>query len=969
MGLARGATTPVEPTPPPPEALAARLLAGGALAPEALSLATATSVAWALKDACYAAWNSEPRRAAEAADVLGRWAGACAAAWHDSAALTEIEALAAWTRGIAQVTRGQMASAIDAFDEAGTSFRRLGRPGLAAQTQVPKIMALAMLGRHDAAVACAEQTQQALLAAGERRAAGKVSLNLGSLYLRHDDYAPAVNHYREAARLLALEGDREHSVVADVGTGDALTAMGDLDEAARIYRRAGVRAAAHALPMLQAQLDESVALLELSRGRYDKALAHFERARAGYDALGMPQHLAIAEKQLGDAYLELRLWPEADRLYAEALQRFDALDMPDDKAWTLAQRGRVQALQGDPAAAREHFAAAWQVFEAQGNGAGRAAVALARAELASLAPGDPQAALDWAERAMVAYKAAGSSDGLLRAQLAGARALALAGRHAEAHAAFTATLERARAGERWAVEVRSLSGLALADQSLGHHTTARAGFAAAVARFEELRQALPGDEVRSAFLADHLEPFRALLGYALQDHDLAPSPATAATVLAAADRVQARALSERLAGAATANPASATDEDAVIDTLRARVSWLARRVQGLEDDEDTPSASLVDELRRNEHELLERVRRRRLLAGGVASDTSTASDALEPASLCHRLGDGEALLHYAVHGDELLACVVRRDGVALQRRLAAWPEVLQAIEALRFQLGALAHGATPLHAHLPLLAARCNARLQRLHALLWAPLAGTLATASRVLVTAPAPLGTVPFAALNDGQHTLAERHELAGAPSIRIAGLGLGRLPGRAPRRAFVLGESQRLPHAGDEARSVARCFAQATLWLDEQANIAAMRSAAGDADVIHLACHAQFRADSPHFSALHLHDGALTAEQVETLRLRAQVVVLSGCDTAGTAGAQAAGGDEWVGLVRAFLLAGAARVVASLWPVDDRITSEFMACFHPALARGEPPAAALRHAQGALRQHHPHPFHWAAFALHGGW
>jgi CHAT domain-containing protein len=106
-----------------------------------------------------------------------------------------------------------------------------------------------------------------------------------------------------------------------------------------------------------------------------------------------------------------------------------------------------------------------------------------------------------------------------------------------------------------------------------------------------------------------------------------------------------------------------------------------------------------------------------------------------------------------------------------------------------------------------------------------------------------------------------------------------------------------------------------------------------------------------------------------VETLRLRAQVVVLSGCDTAGTAGAQAAGGDEWVGLVRAFLLAGAARVVASLWPVDDRITSEFMACFHPALARGEPPAAALRHAQGALRQHHPHPFHWAAFALHGGW
>jgi CHAT domain-containing protein len=74
-------------------------------------------------------------------------------------------------------------------------------------------------------------------------------------------------------------------------------------------------------------------------------------------------------------------------------------------------------------------------------------------------------------------------------------------------------------------------------------------------------------------------------------------------------------------------------------------------------------------------------------------------------------------------------------------------------------------------------------------------------------------------------------------------------------------------------------------------------------------------------------------------------------------------------VGLVRAFMVAGAARVVASLWPVDDEITTLFMAHFYRSLSRGTPPAASVRFAQIEVMRLHPHPFHWAAFALHGRW
>lgn len=890
-------------------------------------------------------------------------------------------ALAAWTRGIALVTRGQMAAAVAAFDEGAQGFARIGQPGPAAQTQVPKVMALAMLGRHAEAADCAEHTLAAFVAQGDWHAASKVGLNLGSLHLRHDAYALAARHYREAARLFAKVQDHAHSVMADIGLADALTALGDLDEAERIYARAAVRAEAHQLPVLQALVDESVALLDLSRGRYGPALAGFERARAAYERLAMPQHLAIAEKQLADAYLELRLLPEAEALFARVVPQFDALDMPGDKAWALTQWGRALALRGEARAATERFAAALAVFEAQDTTAGRAAVALARAELA-LHQRDAPAALQWAETAASACAAAEADEGTMRAALARAHALALAGRHAPAREAFAQTLAQARQRRRLATEVRCLAGIAAADQALGDRAAARTGFEAAVTRAEELRQALPGDEVRSAFLADHLQPYRALLALALQDHERDPDPARAAAVLQALDRVRARSLVERLAGAA---PDSAGADEAT-QVLRTRVSWLARRVQGLEEDDDTPSDTLLDELHQAEQALLERVRRQRL----VAAAPGLADDRLDLAALQARLAPDEALVAYGevsggVDGEahaevpgeapggptesgDLLACVVRHDRIVVLPRLARRGAVVQAVQAARFQIEALGHGAAPLQQHLPVLAARCEARLQHLHGLLWAPLAEALAGVRRVLLVAPAPLGALPFAALNDGTAPLAARIELAWVPSAAAA-CAARQAPG-TPRQALVLGESSRLPHAGDEALQVAGVYPEARLHLDHAATTGALRAGAASADTLHLACHAQFRADSPRFSALHLRDGALTAEQVETLALQAApLVVLSACETAGQAALGDAQGDEWLGLVRAFLVAGASRVVASLWPVDDAVTRCFMGHFHRARAAGATPAEALGQAQAAVRATHPHPFHWAAFALYGGW
>jgi len=93
---------------------------------------------------------------------------------------------------------------------------------------------------------------------------------------------------------------------------------------------------------------------------------------------------------------------------------------------------------------------------------------------------------------------------------------------------------------------------------------------------------------------------------------------------------------------------------------------------------------------------------------------------------------------------------------------------------------------------------------------------------------------------------------------------------------------------------------------------------------------------------------------------------VVLSACSSGV---GRVFGPEGGIGFVHAFLVAGARRVLASLWDVDDRATSELMRHFYAAWTPGTAPAAALRRAQETLRAdpRWRHPAHWAGWQLWG--
>ena len=146
----------------------------------------------------------------------------------------------------------------------------------------------------------------------------------------------------------------------------------------------------------------------------------------------------------------------------------------------------------------------------------------------------------------------------------------------------------------------------------------------------------------------------------------------------------------------------------------------------------------------------------------------------------------------------------------------------------------------------------------------------------------------------------------------------------------------------------------------------------------IVHFATHGLIDAERPALSSLVLSlvdergtpiDGYLRMADIYNRRLPVDLVVLSACRTALGADLQ---GEGLVGLTRGFMYAGARRVVASLWQVDDQATSQLMTRFYRhMLTGGEPPAAALRAAQRELAAdpRFSAPYFWAGFVLHGDW
>jgi len=288
--------------------------------------------------------------------------------------------------------------------------------------------------------------------------------------------------------------------------------------------------------------------------------------------------------------------------------------------------------------------------------------------------------------------------------------------------------------------------------------------------------------------------------------------------------------------------------------------------------------------------------------------------------------------------------------------------------------------------------------LQQLYTLLIEPIAPHLPTNpnDRVILIPHQDLFMVPFPALVNAEgHYLIENHTLLTAPSIQV--LDLANPSSSAGGRSLLQGDDMLIvgnpimprvwnPYTKQtetlssltgsemEANGIADAFGTEAL-LQGNASEAAVVAQMPEARVIHLATHGLLEYGIPEESgvldipgAIALapgdgEDGLLTAAEILEMSLRAELVVLSACDT----GRGRITGDGVVGLSRAFMEAGVPSLVVSLWKVPDEPTAYLMTQFYDNWRTNPDRAQALRQAMLTTLEQYPDPLNWAAFTLVG--
>ncbi|ACC84955.1 Tetratricopeptide TPR_2 repeat protein (plasmid) [Nostoc punctiforme PCC 73102] len=281
--------------------------------------------------------------------------------------------------------------------------------------------------------------------------------------------------------------------------------------------------------------------------------------------------------------------------------------------------------------------------------------------------------------------------------------------------------------------------------------------------------------------------------------------------------------------------------------------------------------------------------------------------------------------------------------------------------------------------------------LQTLHKLLIQPIADLLPTDpnQRVIFVPQDNLFLIPFPALQDEQGKyLIEKHTILTSPSIQVLELthqqrdkvkqasvsealvvGNPTMPSFAPKIGEKPQKLATLPGAKREAEAIAPILNTKALTGNE-ATETAIKAKLSQARIIHLATHGLFDGFQGLQSAIALapssqDDGLLTAEEILSLKLNADLVVLSACNT----GRGRITGDGVIGLSRSLFIAGTPSVIVSLWSVPDSPTTELMTEFYTNFNQNKlDKAQALRQAMLKIKEQYPNkPLNWAAFTLIG--
>jgi CHAT domain-containing protein len=827
-----------------------------------------------------------------------------------------------------------------------------------------------------------------------REQQGTTLYRLGWVHQSLEEYEAARSCFEQA--LTFLDGRGDAPIVLN-RLGLVSVSLGDFKTAQALYQRAqstgDFSTKAGALNNLGA--------LYRQQGESQRAKESIERALALYRQLGYRSSVASTLINLSGLYLDLGELLNALQAGKEALEIQQSRGDGSGEAESLARLGMAFNRIGWRSTALGFLGQA--VEKARRSGDIKDQV-LALTEMGGLFldEGDvPRASLAITEASRQAAK---SSD------LAGrANATAMLGRLYVAQGEPEKALEpfsRAEAIYRGWNDLNdrasTLYGKAMALRDLGRLEEAHEASEQSLRLIEDLISRPMGRGLRASLLASRHDYYSLSVETLMLLHRRNPAAGYDVQAFSVSERMRARTSLEELAEARVS-------QEIPPDLLARRDALERQLVQKEKERSDLSQQSPEARLRalsldREIHELLDRSEAARAEIW-MQSPRSAAFRDPRPAQLSEiqaLLDDNTTLLAYTVGRDVSFLFRVELRSLEVYE-LPAQAE-LERLVRQAYKLVSQPHPSWPVRQ-------QATRALGQLGEKLLAPLAGKLGGKSLVIVGDDI-LRFVPFAALPDPDaeqgsesEPLVVRHSLIHLPSASLAVLLRREALERRPRPASIAmladpvfrsddsrneGRGKRAPdplqldrlfNAHLEAEKILSLFPTGrklkALGFDATTDLAKSPELS-NYRYLHIATHSQVIPFSPERSGIVLsrfdrqgkpREWLLPSYQIYNLDLPFDLVVLSACRTGVDARMR---GESVSGLSRAFMYAGATRVIVSLWDVDDRATADMMPQLYEALLHGgKTPAEALREAQIRMFRSKAWsaPYYWAGFILQGEW
>jgi CHAT domain-containing protein len=328
---------------------------------------------------------------------------------------------------------------------------------------------------------------------------------------------------------------------------------------------------------------------------------------------------------------------------------------------------------------------------------------------------------------------------------------------------------------------------------------------------------------------------------------------------------------------------------------------------------------------------------------------------MDARSLAASLSSDEIVVEYFIDGRDLFVFTITQDGIECRRQENAIPEVQSLIENFERHIKSCSVGWERLAAARKHQRLTAETHLKGLYRILIEPIASELR--KRVVVVQHGLLHRVPFHALWNGSNYLIDDHDVAYSPS---AGLYCRPERGNGANSAvFIAFSGAQRTTAEDEVREAASKLPGSQVLIDPAIS-KLMDVFRTPHALVHIAGHAGIDTIDGRLSWIETAQGRLTNRDLSNLAIRANTIVITGCQTARRS---ILPGDEWQGLMRSFYLAGAGAVVSALWDIRDESARRFSSGFYDKFTHTDV-LTAVQAAMKSARSWQDHPYFWAGFS-----